>query len=67
MLFLSKLKFEVLEKIRKFVEINKLKSSIILGGSMKKSSILNLTGFAKKIKPPVENMKILSFFTKKEI
>lgn len=33
---------------------------------MKKSSII-ITNYAKKIRPPLENMKILSFLTKREI
>lgn len=44
-----------------------LKGPIVTGGNMKKSSIINVTNYAKKIRPPVEHMKILSFLTKREI
>lgn len=67
MLFFNKLKSEVFNKIRKSSENIKLKGPTITGGNMKKSSIINITNYAKKIRPPVENMKILSFLTKRDI
>lgn len=64
MMVLNKFKSQVFQNIQKYVRISKSSVNAYSGNSVKKSIIIS---YAKKIKQPMNKMKILTYIPKKEL